>query len=168
MVIMSSAVRAIVVLLLAQYCCADSLHLPNNFIGDDVSGSSALCMIDYSLGRADANLMNPQTVKIPKTLPFATTHSDGEVIPTTTNYVAPPLDWNLLATHASFAAAPIVAISRMISVIIGGASPQLMIINQGEKLATTPSPTILMCSALEACSISHVDSRRRRGRCLRL
>ncbi|KAL3783857.1 hypothetical protein ACHAW5_003676 [Stephanodiscus triporus] len=160
---MSSAVRAIVVLLLAQYCCADSLHLPNNFIGDDVSGSSALCMIDYSLGRADANLMNPQTVKIPKTLPFATTHSDGEVIPTTTNYVAPPLDWNLLASHASFAVAPIVApivaISKMISVIIGGASPQLTIIDQGEKVATTPSPTILMCSALEACSTSHVDAR---------
>ena len=101
--------------------------------------------------------MNPQTVKIPKTLPFATTHSDGEVIPTTTNYVAPPLDWNLLATHASFAAAPIVAISRMISVIIGGASPQLMII-QGGKMASMPSPTILMRSALDACSASQIDA----------
>jgi hypothetical protein len=102
--------------------------------------------------------MNPQTVNIPKTLPLATTHAGGNVIPKTTNSVAPPLDWNLLATHASFAAAPIVAISRTISVIVGGASPQLTIINQGEKVATMPSPTILMCSALEACSTSHVDA----------
>jgi hypothetical protein len=103
--------------------------------------------------------MNPQTVKIPKTLPFASTHAGRNVIPkTTTSAALPSIDWNLLATHASFVAAPIVAISRMISVIIGGASPQLTIINQGEKVATTPSPTILMCSALEACSTSHVDA----------
>ena len=102
--------------------------------------------------------MNLQTTKIPKTLPLATSHADGDVFPTTTNDVAPPLDWNLLASHASFAAAPIVAISRIISVIIGGASPQLTIINQGKKVATTPSPTILMCSASEACSTSHVDA----------
>ncbi|KAL3792470.1 hypothetical protein ACHAW5_005585 [Stephanodiscus triporus] len=160
---MSSIVRSIVALVLAQYCCADSLHLPNNFNGDEASGSSALCMIDYSLGQADMYLMNPQTVKIPKTLPFATTHADGNVILTTTNYVAPPLiDWNLLATHASFAAAPVVAISRMISVIIGGASPQLMII-QGGKMASMPSPTILMCSALEECSTSHVSARGKEG-----
>ena len=105
-----------------------------------------------------------QTTKIPKTLPLATTHANGDVIPTTTNYVAPPsIDWNLLASHASFAAAPIVAISRMIPVIIRGASPQLTIINQGEKVATTPSPTILMCSALEACSTSHVDALGKEG-----
>jgi hypothetical protein len=102
--------------------------------------------------------MNLQTTKIPKTLPLATSHADGDVIPTTTKYVAPPsIDWNLLATHAPFAAAPIVAISRMISVIIGGSSPQSTIINRGEKVM--PSPTILMCSALEACSTSHVNAR---------
>ncbi|KAL3778118.1 hypothetical protein ACHAW5_008947 [Stephanodiscus triporus] len=141
MVIMPSTVRSIVVLVLAQYCCADSLHLPNNFIGDDdVSGSSALFKIDFSLRQADANLMNPQTVKIPKTLPLATTHAGGNVIPKTTNSVATPLiDWSLLSTHASFVAAPIVAISRTISVIVGGDSPQLTIINQGEKVAMMPS-----------------------------
>ncbi|KAL3794963.1 LOW QUALITY PROTEIN: hypothetical protein ACHAW5_000427 [Stephanodiscus triporus] len=111
---MSSIVRSVVALVLAQCCCADSFHLPNNYIGDEASGSSALCMIDFSPGQADTNLMNPQTVKIPKTLPFASTHAGRNVILTTTNYVAPPL----------------VAVSRMISVIIGGASPQLMIINQ--------------------------------------
>ena len=103
--------------------------------------------------------MNPQTVKTPKTIPLATTHAHagGNVIPTTTNSVAPPLiDWNLLAsTRASYAAAPFVAISRMISVIIG-AFPST--ITQGEKVATTPSPAILMSSALEACSTSHVDA----------
>ena len=105
--------------------------------------------------------MNLQTTKIPKTVPLATTN--GDVIPTTTNYVAPPsIDWNLLA-YVAFVAAPIVAISRMIPVIICGASPQLTTINQGEKVATTPSPTILMCSALEACFASHVDALRKEG-----
>ena len=108
--------------------------------------------------------MNLQTTKIPKTLPLATSHADGDVIPTTTNYVAPPsIDWNLLATHASFAAAPFIAISRMISVVIRGASPQLTIITQGEMVATTPPPTILMCSALEACFTSHVDALGKEG-----
>jgi len=102
--------------------------------------------------------MNPQTVKIPKTLPLATTDAGGNVIPPTTNSVAPPLiDWNLLAaTHASYATAPFVAIARMISVIIG-ASPSKIVV-QGEEVATMPSPTILMRSALDACFASHVDA----------
>ena len=102
--------------------------------------------------------MNPQTVKIPKTLPLATTHAGGNVIPTTTNSVSPSLiDWNLLAaTHASYAAAPFVVISRMISVIIGATSSKIVI--QGEEAATMPSPTILMRSALDACSASQIDA----------
>ncbi|KAL3767661.1 hypothetical protein ACHAW5_007002 [Stephanodiscus triporus] len=103
--------------------------------------------------------MNPQTAKIPKTiLPLATTHAGGNVIPPTTNSVSPPLiDWNLLAaTNASYAAAPFVVISRMISVIIGVTSSKIVI--QGEEAATMPSPTILMRSALDACSASHVDA----------
>ena len=103
-------------------------------------------------------LMNPQTVKIPKTLlPLATTHAGGNVIPTTTNSDSPPLiDWNLLAaTNASYAAAPFVA-TRMISVIIGATSSKIVI--QGEEAATMPSPTILMRSALDACSASQIDA----------
>jgi len=102
--------------------------------------------------------VNPQTVKIPKTLPLATSHAGENVIPMTTNSVAPPLiDWNLPATtHASYAAAPFVAISRMISVIIG-ASPSKIVI-QGEEVATTPSPTILTRNAPDACSASHADA----------
>ena len=104
--------------------------------------------------------MNPQTVKIPKTLPLATSHAGENFIATTTNSVAPPLiDWNLPATtHASYGAAPFVAISKMISVIIGGASPQLTIVIQGEEVATTPSPTILTRNAPDACSASHADA----------
>ena len=103
--------------------------------------------------------MNPQTIKIPKPLlSLATTHAGGNVIPKTTKSAAPLLiDWNRLTTHASYAAPPLVAISSMILVIIG-ASPQLTNIIQGEKVATTPSPIILMCSTLEACSTSHVDA----------
>ena len=102
--------------------------------------------------------MNAQTVKIPKTLPLATSHAGENVFATTTNFVAPPLiDWNLPATtHASYAAAPFVAISRMISVIIG-ASPSKIVI-QGEEVATTPSPTILTRNAPDACSASHADA----------
>ena len=97
--------------------------------------------------------MNPHKVKIPKTLHLATNHAGRNVIPTTTNSFGPPfIDWNLLATsHVSRAA----AISGMISVVIG-VSPSKIII-QGEKEATTPSPPIYMCSALDACPTSFVD-----------
>ena len=107
------------------------------------------------------NQMNPQTAKITKTLlPLAsTTHAGRNVIPKTTSSVAPPLiDWDLLATtHASYAAAPFVAISRMISVIIADSPSKIVI--QGEEVATTPSPTLLLTrSAQDACSASHVDA----------
>ncbi|KAL3799386.1 hypothetical protein ACHAW5_010388 [Stephanodiscus triporus] len=150
---MSSIVRSTVILLAVRIFCADSLTLPYNFIGGNAVGSSAFCMIDYG-----TNLMNPQTVKIPKTLPLATAHAGGNVDPPTTNYVAPPLiDWNLVATtQASNAAASFVAISRMILVIIGAYRSKIVI--QGEEVAMTPSPTILTRSALDACSASHVDA----------
>ncbi|KAL3765308.1 hypothetical protein ACHAW5_006093 [Stephanodiscus triporus] len=152
---MSSIVRSTVVLLAAHICGADSLTLPYNFIGDNVVGSFAFCTIDHG-----TNLMNPQTAKITKTLllPLATTHAGGNVIPTTTTSVAPALiDWNLLAaTRVSCAAAPFVLISRMISVIISASSPKIVI--QGEEVAMMPSPTILMRSALDACSASHVNA----------
>ncbi|KAL3786068.1 hypothetical protein ACHAW5_007994 [Stephanodiscus triporus] len=85
---MSSIVRSTMILLAvaAHIYCADSLSLPYNFIGDSAVGSSAFCMINHGM-----NLMKPLTVKISKTLLFATIHAGGNVIPLTTNSVVPPL-----------------------------------------------------------------------------
>ena len=101
--------------------------------------------------------MNLQAIEIPNPPPLASTPASGNAIPATTESVAPPsIDPNLLTAHASYAAAHFVAISRMISSVTIGASPQSTNIIQDEKVATTPSPTILMCSAVEACSTCHV------------
>ena len=102
--------------------------------------------------------MKPKSINIPTTLPLTTTCAGGNVIPTTTNSVHQPIiDMNLLATtHVSYANAPFVAISRMISVFVGG-SPSKIIIKE-EKVATMPFPTVLMCSALEASATIHVDA----------
>ena len=42
---MSSIFRSTVILFAARICCADSLTLPYNFIGDNAVGSSAFCMV---------------------------------------------------------------------------------------------------------------------------
>ncbi|KAL3770000.1 hypothetical protein ACHAW5_005348 [Stephanodiscus triporus] len=131
---MSSIVRFTVVLLALRICCADSLTLPYNFIGDKRLGSSAFSTIDRG-----TNLMNPQTAKITRHYYFLSQlipMPAGMSSPRPPPLLPPLIDRDHVATtHASYAAAPFVAISRMISVIIA-ASPSKIVI-QGEEVASS-------------------------------
>ena len=94
-------------------------------------------------------------------------YTEGLCLQTTANCVAPPvIDGNinhntklfeLLATHTSFTAAPLVTISGMISVIIG-APRQAKIIAQGrKKVGMMTSPTMLSCPALVLACFTHAN-----------
>ncbi len=132
--------------------------------------------MDYGLGKTDANVMNPQTLKIPKTgtlkiasvslgqvdtngmtpltnkIQMAHTLSETcaspNVIPTFLNCVAPCF----ICT-----AAPLLDISGKISAIIG-ASWQLIIVQRGKKVEMMSSPTTLMCFALVLACFNHVNA----------
>ena len=117
----------------------------------------------------EANRMQSQTLEIPKTFSLQETCAGStNVIPKTANCVAPPVidgnidhntkQFDLLATHTSFTAAPLVTISGMISVIIG-APRQAKIIAQGrKKVGMMTSPTMLSCPALVLACITHANA----------
>ncbi len=124
--------------------------------------------INYGLGGEDANLMNPQTLKSPKTgtltnapstrpgqaetnlinpmtLKIQTTHTlpktfpSMNIIPTTLNCVVP----RFICTSA-----PLVHMVIEFTIIIQG----------GKKVVMMTSPTMLSCFVLVLASFTHVDS----------
>jgi hypothetical protein len=112
--------------------------------------------------------MKSQALKIPKTLPLQKTCAGNtNDTPKTTNCVAPPdIDGNmshnasqldLLPTHTSFAAAPLVDISGMISVIIGAPRQSKIIIHGGKKVVMIPSPTVTSFFALVLACFTHAN-----------
>ena len=121
------------------------------------------------LKEPESNGMKAQTLKIMKTRMFAETRAGStNDIPKTTNYVAPPVidgnksqnanQFDLLLTHTSFTAAPLVNIYGMISVIIGAPRQLAAIIQGGKNAVMMTSSTMLSCFALVLASFTHVDS----------
>ena len=121
------------------------------------------------LKEPEANRMKSQTLKITKTRSLQETRAGStNDIPKTTNCVAPPeIDGNmiqhenqfdLLLTHTSFTAAPLVDIFEMISVIIGAPRQSAIIIQGGKKVVMMPSPTMLSCFALVMACFTHANS----------
>ena len=121
------------------------------------------------LKEPESNGMKAQTLKIMKICMFAETRAGStNDIPKTTNCVAPPvIDGNksqnanlfdLLLTHTSFTAAPLVNIYGMISVIIGAPRQLAAIIQGGKNAVMMTSSTMLSCFALVLASFTHVDS----------
>jgi magnesium chelatase subunit H len=137
------------------------VNQPTDYIRDKTQ-------IKHGLGGPEGNRMKSQTLRIPKTRTLAEACA-GRMndFPKTNNCVVPPeIDGNmsqnanqfdLLLTHTSFTAAPLVNISGMISVIIG-APRQLKIIVQGGKNGVKmPSPTMLSCFDLVLACFTHTN-----------
>ena len=121
------------------------------------------------LNGPEASRMKPQTLKIPTTLTLQETCAGSmNDICKTTNCVAPPVidgnvsqnanQFDLLPTHTSFTAAPLVAISGMISVIIGAPRQAKIIVQGQKKVGMMTSPTMLSCPALVLACITHANS----------
>ncbi len=113
--------------------------------------------------------MQSQTLEIPKTCTHQETCSGStNAIPKTANCIAPPVidgnidhntkQFDLLATHTSFTAAPLVAISGMISVIISAPRQSKIIVQGRKKVGMMTSPTMLSCPALVLACFTHANT----------
>ena len=114
---------------------------------------------------AEANRMQSQTLEIPHQ---ETCAGSTNAIPKTANCIAPPVidgnidhntkQFDLLATHTSFTAAPLVAISGMILVIIGAPQQSKIIVQRWKKVGMMTSQTMLSCPALVLACFSHANT----------
>ena len=66
--------------------------------------------------------------------------------------------FDLLATHTSFTAAPLVAISGMILVIISAPQQSKIIVQGWKKVGMMTSPTRLSCPALVLACFTHANT----------
>jgi hypothetical protein len=118
-----------------------------NSLTSKIQKIGTLIIAPNSLGRADTNL-NPLTLEIQTTHSLAETCASQNVIPTSLNCIV---------LRVTCAAAPIVNISGMISVIIGAPQQSTIIVQGGKKVVMMPSPNMLTCFALVLACFTHAN-----------